>query len=326
MACDAPVVEKEVLRVVIEWIGIVLLVGMSGLFSGLTLGLMGLDKVGLEIIMGASKERIAGPGNGEAAKDAAIAARDAAYAKKIYPVRQSGNLLLCTLLIGNVMVNAALSILLAAYTDGTTGFLMSTVVIVIFGEITPQAVCSRHALFIGSRTVWLVKIFMALLYVAAKPISLALDWALGAEVGTIHSRSQLMQLLKIHVQHDALDEDSAHVMAGALDYKDKVVTSVMTPIGNVKMLCVNDILNFATVEDIFRSGYSRIPVHGPASMSDVVGLLLTKDLIVIDPEECTSVRAMVEFFGRRVHKVYEDTSLGEVLKDFKTGRGHLAVV
>ena len=118
---------------------------------------------------------------------------------------------------------------------------MSTVVIVIFGEITPQAVCSRHALFIGSWTVWLVKIFMALLYIAAKPISLALDWALGAEVGTIHSRSQLMQLLKIHVQHDALDEDAAHVMAGALDYKDKVVTSVMTPIGNVKMLCVDDV-------------------------------------------------------------------------------------
>ena len=59
-------------------------------------------------------------------------------------------------------------------------------------------------------------------------------------------------------------------------------------------------------------------MHGTAGMSDVVGLLLTKDLIVIDPEECTSVRAMVEFFGRRVHKVYEDTSLGEVLKDFKT--------
>ena len=50
-----------------------------------------------------------------------------------------------------------------------------------------------------------------------------------------------MQLLKIHVQHDALDEDAAHVMAGALDYKDKVVTSVMTPIGNVKMLCVDDV-------------------------------------------------------------------------------------
>ena len=124
---------------------------------------------------------------------------------------------------------------------GTFTVLVSTVVIVIFGEITPQAVCSRHALFIGSRTVWLVKIFMALLYIAAKPISLALDWALGAEVGTIHSRSQLMQLLKIHVQHDALDEDAAHVMAGALDYKDKVVTSVMTPIGNVKMLCVDDV-------------------------------------------------------------------------------------
>ena len=93
---------KSTHELIIEWTIIVLLVALSGLFSGLTLGLMGLDKVGLEIIMGASRERLAG---GEEAAEAAK--RDAAYAKKIYPVRQSGNLLLCTLLIGNVMVNAA---------------------------------------------------------------------------------------------------------------------------------------------------------------------------------------------------------------------------
>lgn len=95
-------------QVVFEWFLIFLLVALSGLFSGLTLGLMGLDKVGLEIIMGASKERLAGSREGsDATRAAMVAARDAKYAKKIYPVRQAGNLLLCTLLIGNVMVNAA---------------------------------------------------------------------------------------------------------------------------------------------------------------------------------------------------------------------------
>lgn len=58
-------------------------------------------------------------------------------AKAIMPLRERGNLLLCTLLLGNVAVNSLLSILLADATSGTTGFLLSTAIIVLFGEILP---------------------------------------------------------------------------------------------------------------------------------------------------------------------------------------------
>ena len=60
---------------------------LSGLFSGLTLGLMSLDMVSLEIIA---------EGGDEIERE---------YAKKIIPVRAKGNLLMCTLLLGNTMVN-----------------------------------------------------------------------------------------------------------------------------------------------------------------------------------------------------------------------------
>ncbi|CAN0014131.1 unnamed protein product, partial [Discosporangium mesarthrocarpum] len=105
---------------VINYVLIVFLVMMSGLFSGLTLGLLGLDKIGLQIIVNGAESKIA------------------AYAKKIQPVRENGNLLLCTLLLGNVAVNALLSILLANLTSGILGFAISTGVITIFGEIMPQ--------------------------------------------------------------------------------------------------------------------------------------------------------------------------------------------
>ena len=108
------------------------LVFCSAMFSGLTLGLLGLDKIGLRIVL-----------NGD---DPLLAHQ----ASRIMPIREDGNLLLCTLLLGNVAVNASLSILLADLTSGILGFALSTAMIVIFGEIVPQALCSRYALYIGS--------------------------------------------------------------------------------------------------------------------------------------------------------------------------------
>ncbi|CAN0487061.1 unnamed protein product, partial [Laminaria digitata] len=95
--------------------------------------------------------------------------------QRIQPVRADGNLLLCTLLLGNVAVNALLSIVMAQLTSGLVGFALATTVITIFGEIIPQAVCSRHALSIGSRVVPLVKLIILILYPITKPLSLLLD-------------------------------------------------------------------------------------------------------------------------------------------------------
>ncbi len=62
------------------------------------------------------------------------------HAEQILPVRQQGNLLLCTLLLGNTITNAALSILLADLTTGPIGLLASTAIILLFGQ------CPGHAL------------------------------------------------------------------------------------------------------------------------------------------------------------------------------------
>jgi len=268
---------------------------------------MSLDKTGLQIVMGG---------------DDAEAAR---YAKIIYPVREDGNLLLCTLLLGNVAVNALLSILLAEYTGGVTGFLSSTFLIVIFGEIVPQALCSRYALRIGSATVPLVRIIRLILFPVAKPLAYCLDVSLGKELATTYSSAEMMKLLQIQVQQNVIDQETAGAMTGALTYKNVTVKEAMTPMNRTFMLSVDDKLSFETIAKIFKTGYSRIPVY-EVSRNEIIGLLFVKDLIFIDPEDEVPIRSFVQIFGRGIHFVWPDDTLGDVLAELKKGRTHLALV
>ena len=294
-----------------RWISIVFLVCMSGLFSGLTLGLLGLSALDLEILIQGSKD------------EATI--RDA---KKILKVRKDGNKLLCTLLFGNVLVNSAFTILLGESFGGLWGLIGSTFVIVIFGEIIPQAACHRYAIQVGARAVPIVVVFQAFLYPLAKPMAMILDKILGQDLGQILDRGEMRAFIDLYVERGAFDDDEGKVMVGALSYKDKCARDVMTPFEKVLHLKDTDKLDFATLSKIFKSGFSRLPVfsgHGDR-WEDVCGMLLTKDLIMIDPEEAHNVMAAVQLFSRQVGRCYPDTKLNDVLKDFKSGESHMSIV
>jgi len=290
------------------YIVIVLLVCLSALFSGLTLGLLSLDMNGLKIVMGSGDPK------------------QAKLAKAIAPVRANGNLLLCTLLLGNVAVNALLSILMADLTDGLIGFLASTFVIVIFGEIIPQSTCSRYPLEIGHASLPLVKLFMVALFVLTKPLAMLLDYALGKELGTIYSQTELLTMLKLHEESNVVDRDQSKALEGALKYKDMLVSEVMTGLEATYMVPHHATLSFALLREIFRTGFSRIPVYGPGGRSDIVGLLFVKDLIFVDPEDETPVKRFCEILGRTFEWVEMDATLGDVLQVFKKGRGHMGLV
>ncbi|KAG5182278.1 hypothetical protein JKP88DRAFT_269955 [Tribonema minus] len=268
---------------------------------------MGLDQVGLQIVAEGGD------------------AKEAKAAKKIIPLRKRGNLLLCTLVVMNVAINSLISILSAGLAGGLLGFACSTILITIFGEIVPQAVCSRHALQIGAAVGPVMYVMMVLFYPICKPLAFILDKCLGEEVGTIHTRTELRELLNIHVKHGAIDVETGREMAGALKYKDLLVRAVMTPKEKVFMLSADARLDYRTVRAIFGTGFSRIPVHG-ASTDDIVGLLFTKDLIFIDPVDATPVKNFIQVFGRAVHAVWPDQPLGDVLKVFKGQRAHMAIV
>eukprot|EP01119_Soliformovum_irregulare_P021820 TRINITY_DN733_c1_g1_i1.p1 TRINITY_DN733_c1_g1~~TRINITY_DN733_c1_g1_i1.p1 ORF type:complete len:549 (+),score=172.25 TRINITY_DN733_c1_g1_i1:106-1752(+) len=301
--------EVSILELISNWIAIIFLVSLSALFSGLTLGLLGLDKVGLKIVIESGSEA------------------EKKYAQKIYPVRKRGNLLLCTLLLGNVAVNSLLSILMADLTSGLVGFFVSTGIIVVFGEIVPQAACSRHALWVGSRTVKIVQFFIHLLFPVAFPISLVLDLALGREMGTIYSKKELKKLLSIHGDSTASDltREETQILTGALDFATKRAESIMTPLEKVFMLEVEEKLDTKEINLILENGYSRIPVY-ETNKTNIIGLLLLRDLILLNPEEGITIRSVMKLYQRNLLRVFDDTPLNEVLTGFKTGKSHIAVV
>ncbi|CAM9153949.1 unnamed protein product [Phaeothamnion confervicola] len=295
------------MEIVEEYFLIAFLICLSALFAGLTLGMMSLDKIGLEIVEHGDNPELA------------------AYARKIAPVRADGNRLLCTLLLGNVCSNALLSIVMAGLTSGLVGFFVSAAIITVFGEIIPQAICSRHALKIGARTVPLVRVIIILFLPITFFLGKALDVMLGEEIGTIHTQKELRELMHIHVKHGAIDLETGREVEGALQYRARQVHEVMTPGDKVFMLHVSARLDFRTLSDIFRAGFSRIPVYD-VDRNDIKGLILVKDLIFIDAEDETPVKSFVEIFGRGLQVVWHDQSLGEVLAAFKQGRSHMAIV
>ncbi|XP_076101621.1 unextended protein-like [Mytilus galloprovincialis] len=280
---------------------------LSGLFSGLNLGLMALDKTELKIIerCGSKSEK--------------------KYAKTISPVRKRGNFLLCTLLLGNVLVNNSLTILLDDLSNGLIAVIAATMGIVIFGEIIPQAVCSRHGLAVGARTIWITRIFMVLTFPLSFPISLLLDKILGEEIGHVYDREKLQELIRVTKDFNELKNDEVNIIAGALELTRKSVTEVMTKIEDVFMIDINSKLDFDTIAEIQRRGYTRIPVY-EGDKTNIVHLLNIKDLTLIDPDDKTQLKTVLKFYQHPLIYVFDDLKLDAMLTEFRQGHSHLAVI
>jgi metal transporter CNNM len=279
------------------------LVLLSGLFSGLTLGLLSLDSQSLR--------RRAKHGDA----DAAI----------IYPVRIKGNLLLTTLLLGNVAVNTTLSIYLTNIASGLVAGLLATTLIVLFGEIIPQAVISRYALWFGARTIWFTRLAILLAYPIAWPIAKLLDWALGSELPTTYSHKELMDIISEHEdsEHSPIDGDEERIMHGALQFSHREVQEVMTPVDRVVSYDENVILNDQMLIEINDYGYSRLPVYRGEELN-VVGIMYVKDLII--EKDDVKIKHTESAFDNNYLTVQSTALLDVVLGRMLKSKQHLAIV
>lgn len=283
------------------------LVLFAGIMSGLTLGLMSLGLVDLEVLQrsGTSTEK----------KQAAA----------IFPVVQKQHQLLVTLLLCNACAMEALPLYLEKLFNQFVAIVLSVTFVLAFGEVIPQAICTRYGLAVGANFVWLVRILMIICYPIAYPIGKILDCVLGHHEA-VFRRAQLKALVSIHSKEEGkggeLTHDETTIISGALDLTEKTAEEAMTPIESTFSLDVNSKLDWEAMGRILARGHSRIPVYA-GNPKNIIGLLLVKSLLTVRPETETPVSAVSI---RRIPRVPADMPLYDILNEFQKGSSHMAAV
>lgn len=183
------------MTVSLTWIGIVLCVLQSAVFSGLNLAVFSVNRLWLETAAQAGDGR----------------------ARRVLDLRRDANFTLVTILLGNVSINVLLTLLADSVLVGVAAFLFSTVVITLFGEIVPQAYFARHAL---ATTAWLsplLRMYSALLWPVARPLAAGLDRWLGREGILVLPEAQLRDILLYHAREPTSDVDELEAI-GAINF------------------------------------------------------------------------------------------------------------
>jgi len=233
----------------------IFLVLSAGLMSGMTIGLMSLDLMHLRIL----KES----GTPEEQK----------YCKKIIPLVSKHHLLLVTLLLANAAAMESLPIFLDRLVPSPyIAIICSVTLILFFGEVIPQAICSRFGLAIGYYIYWLMWALIGICFIVAYPVAKLLDCILGKDKINFYRVDEIKELVKMHKLDNLkktdddgggpLTDDEVRIIQGALNMREKFCDSnIYTPLEQVFALPTSTILDTVTINKIHECGHSRIPIY-----------------------------------------------------------------
>ena len=242
-------------------IEVIILVVFSAVCSGLNIAVMSLDLSDLR--------RKAKLGNRQA--------------NRVLPLRRNTHLTLASILLTNVAAVSATSLVLSQSFNGWVAGLVGTLLIVIFGEVIPQALFAKNPLVWSSRFAPVLQVMRIVTYVISKPLQLLLDRLFPLQRAKLQSRRELGLLITEHLSDETseLDEDEVEIMRGALQLSEKRVRDITTDIRHTYWLTLDTVLDDAKIDELKAKGFSRIPVFN-RQLSKVYGILLMKDLVDID--------------------------------------------
>ena len=253
----------------------------------------------------------------------------------IMKLLEDPNRLLSSILVGNNLVNNGASALTTALAiqlfsgDAESGAgvatIIITIIILIFGEITPKTVAAQKAEKVAlvvcriiSICVTIFKPVVAVLNVVTGALTRLFGCIPGEKVPLI-TAAELKTIVNVSHEEGVLELDERTMINNVFDFGDSKAKDVMTPRTDILAVPL-DVSYEEYVRLVKEEGFSRMPVYGE-DLDDIVGILYVKDIFFLDKEEFSAERYM-----REPLFTYESKPIAELLAEMKTSRLAVAIV
>lgn len=260
-------------------------------------------------------------------------------AKLAYKISQNFADTLCTILIGNNLVNIAASacataIFMQLFANINGGDVIAsavstivlTIIVLICGEIVPKIIAKQHANKICKITAWPIQILTYILYPLVFIVMLLMNlirkiWGTSAEDEPDITEDELSSIIDTVEKEGVIDEDQSDLLQSSLEFSDTTVEEIMTPRTDLVTIDLDD--DFEEIaKTIEESTFSRLPVYRD-SIDDIIGIL---HLNLYYKEAVDSKKIDIESMLLDTCYMHKTLKLPAALKMLREKQVHMAIV
>lgn len=253
-------------------------------------------------------------------------------AERVLSITEDMQKMLSAILIGNNIVNLSASSLattLAIRLFGSVGAGIATgiltILILIFGEISPKTLATIHADSIAMTYSYVIRLLMILLTPVIYIINL-LSVGFLKLLGTdsqIQKAAMTEEEFKtiVNVGHETgvLEEQEHDMITNMFDFGDTMAKEVMIP--RIDMTFVPLDSSYDEVVEIYRKDhFTRLPVYEDTT-DNVIGVLNIKDLLLCEKEQFS-----IKKFLREPYYTYETKNTSELFMEMQKNSNHFTIV
>lgn len=256
-----------------------------------------------------------------------------AKAKRVLTITDNSAKMLSAVLIGNNIVNISASSIataLAIRIFGSVGAGIATgtltILILIFGEISPKTLATIHAdklaLAYSGIISFLMKILTPVIYIinALSLIFLKLLRVNPKAGNKAMTEEELRTIVDVGHETGVIESEEREMINNVFDFTDSEAKEIMVPRIDMTFVPVN--ATYQELLDIFRkTKYTRLPVYEDTN-DNVIGILNVKDLLLVENLSDLSIRAIM----REPFFTYEHKKTAELLRQMQTSSINIAIV
>ncbi len=248
------------------------------------------------------------------------------------------NEILTAILLGNNIVNILASSIATVVTLQIMGAksgnavavatVTMTVIVLIFGEITPKIVAKTYSKKISGIVIGPIYILsivtlpiIKLLMFITKIISRMMGVDIQHE-NLMITEEEIKSYINVGEAEGVIEEEEREMIHSIIEFGDTTAKEVMTPRTSIFMLDAESTID-EVWDEIIDSGYSRIPVYGE-DLDEILGILYAKDLMILAKKGTTDIP--IKNILREAYFVPDTKSIVEILDEFRSKQVHMAIV